>query len=83
MQYAPSIQYNLLSVSALSQHGFSFLFERTSLSIFYDKDLYDLGFMNNGFFMLELSNNCVSYVSLTVDAISDSIKWHTRLGHIG
>lgn len=83
VQYAPSIRCNLLSVTALSRHGFSFLFEQSSLSIFYGKDLYGLGVLNNGFFMLELSSECVSYVSSTSDVISDSVKWHARLGHIG
>ncbi|KAK4431023.1 hypothetical protein Salat_0864300 [Sesamum alatum] len=60
VQYAPSIQCNLLSVTTLMEHGCSFLFEQMGLSICFGKDLYGLGFMNNDFFMLELANECVS-----------------------
>ncbi|KAL0437841.1 UNVERIFIED_CONTAM: Copia protein [Sesamum radiatum] len=83
VQYAPNIRCNLLSVTALMEHGFSFLFEQMGLSIYFGKDLYGLGFMNNGFFMLELSNECVSYVSSSINVHDISALWHARLGHIG
>ncbi|KAL0461127.1 UNVERIFIED_CONTAM: hypothetical protein Slati_0000300 [Sesamum latifolium] len=83
VQYAPNIRCNLLSVTALMEHGFSFLFEQMGLSIYFGKDLYGLGFMNNDFFMLELSNECVSYVSSSINIHDIFALWHARLGHIG
>ncbi|KAL0316519.1 UNVERIFIED_CONTAM: Retrovirus-related Pol polyprotein from transposon TNT 1-94 [Sesamum radiatum] len=83
VQYAPNIRCNLLSVTALMGQGFSFLFEQMSLSIYFGKDLYGLGFMNNGFFMLELANEFVSYVSSSVNIHDIFVLWHARLGHIG
>ncbi|KAL0394938.1 UNVERIFIED_CONTAM: hypothetical protein Slati_4460000 [Sesamum latifolium] len=46
------------------------------------KDLYGLEFMNNGFFMLELSNESASYVSSSINIHDISALWHARLGHI-
>ncbi|KAL0307490.1 UNVERIFIED_CONTAM: Retrovirus-related Pol polyprotein from transposon TNT 1-94 [Sesamum angustifolium] len=83
VQYAPNIRCNLLSVTALMGQGFSFLFEQMGLSIYFGKDLYGLGFTNNGFFMLELANECVSYVYSSVNIHDISVLLHARLGHIG
>ncbi|KAK2980404.1 hypothetical protein RJ640_014577 [Escallonia rubra] len=85
VRYAPTVRLNLLSVIALLDSGFSFIFRGNKLDIFLDDVLFGHGFrMDSLFFQLDLIDSQSSYSYVVNDNImNDSTTWHARLGHIG
>ncbi|KAK2977798.1 hypothetical protein RJ640_029843 [Escallonia rubra] len=84
VRYAPTIRLNLLSVTALLDSGFSFIFRGNKLDIFLDDILFGHGFRMDSLFQLDLidSQSSCSYV-VNDNIMNDSTTWHARLGHIG
>ncbi|KAK2973299.1 hypothetical protein RJ640_029749 [Escallonia rubra] len=84
VRYAPTVRLNLLSVTALLDSGFSFIFRGNKLDIFLDDVLFGHGFRMDSLFQLDLIDSQSSYSYVVNDNImNDSTTWHARLGHIG
>ncbi|KAK2980552.1 hypothetical protein RJ640_027568 [Escallonia rubra] len=84
VRYAPTVRLNLLSVTALLDNGFSFIFRGNKLDIFLDDVLFGHDFRMDSLFQLDLIDSQSSYSYVVNDNIvNDSTTWHTRLGHIG
>ncbi|KAK2966916.1 hypothetical protein RJ640_000544 [Escallonia rubra] len=84
VRYAPTVRLNLLSVTALLDSGFSFIFKGNKLDIFLDDVLFGHGFRVDSPFQLDLIDSQSSYSYVVNDNImNDSTTWHARLGHIG
>ncbi|KAK2985549.1 hypothetical protein RJ640_014149 [Escallonia rubra] len=84
VRYAPTVRLNLLSVTALLDSGFSFIFRGNKLNIFLDDVLFGHGFRMDNLFQLDLIDSQSSYSYVVNDNImNDSTTWHARLGHIG
>ncbi|KAK2986484.1 hypothetical protein RJ640_001007 [Escallonia rubra] len=84
VRYAPTVRLNLLSVTALLDSGFSFIFRGNKLDIFLDDVLFGHGFRIDSLFQLDLIDSQSSYSYVVNDNImNDSTTWHARLGHIG
>ncbi|KAK2970080.1 hypothetical protein RJ640_006553 [Escallonia rubra] len=83
VRYAPTVRLNLLSVTALLDSGFSFIFRGNKLDIFLDDVLFGHGFRMDSLFQLDLIDSQSSYSYVVNDNImNDSTTWHARLGHI-
>ena len=86
--YIPSIIRNLISVSCLSCHGYSSLFNKNLFFIKYDDKLICVGMLVDNLYMLELiapvqvnlyeSNHKRKEIS----SVNQTQLWHLRLGHI-
>ncbi|KAK2994180.1 hypothetical protein RJ640_018165 [Escallonia rubra] len=84
VRYAPTVRLNLLSVTALLDSGFSFIFRGNKLDIFLDDVFFGHGFRMDNLFQLDLIDSQSSYSYVVNDNImNDSTTWHARLGHIG
>ncbi|KAK2978454.1 hypothetical protein RJ640_023712 [Escallonia rubra] len=84
VRYAPTARLNLLSVTALLDSCFFFIFRGNKLDIFLDDVLFGHGFCMDSLFQLDLidSQSSDSYV-VNDNIMYDSTTWHVRLGHIG
>lgn len=81
--YGPGVQCNLFLVIAMLELGFSFYFDGPKLDFYLKKALYRHAFISNGFFMLDLDDLSFSFVANDDDVVTNSLKWHGRLRHIG
>ncbi|KAK2966774.1 hypothetical protein RJ640_020617 [Escallonia rubra] len=84
VRYAPTVRLNLLSVTALLDNDFSFIFQNNKLDILLDNVLFGHGFHMDSLFQLDLidSQSFFSYV-VNDKIVNDSATWHARLGQIG
>src|SRR5438270_549399 len=79
--YAPEIVHNLMSIRKLTECGNKVHFEGTNVIIKCDNGFNISGFINGNLYVL---NDSVSVpVLLNTDIAFESMKWHSRLGHIG
>ena len=87
--YAPDIRRNIVLVISMMSLGFSFCFENNGVSIYLGTIFYGIGYLLDGFFVLDVddssfnknANGSVSNIASFCD--NDSMRWHDRLGHIG
>ncbi|KAH9054466.1 hypothetical protein Ae201684P_018185 [Aphanomyces euteiches] len=96
VSYMPSLQYNLFSLSRVSQHGFTTEFSKDTCLIKRGKDILAQGVRKRTLYYLDIANPIVSTVALTTDHSADQSNdmafsllasspadlWHARLGHI-
>jgi len=66
--------------------GFSFEFCTDGLDLFYNDNLFGHTILKGDFIVLNLDNTydntSAAFVSY-FDSNFESVKWHTRLGHVG
>ena len=55
------------------------------MPIYLGSELYGHGILKNNFFLLDLNlnNSIICVASSSSNVMSNSVKWHARLGHIG
>ncbi|KAK2976693.1 hypothetical protein RJ640_013949 [Escallonia rubra] len=81
VRYAPTVRLNLLSVNALLDNGFSFIFRSNKLDIFLDDVLFGHGFRMDSLFQLDLIDSQSSYSYVVNDNIvNDSTTWDASIG---
>ncbi|WCJ31560.1 Transposon Ty2-LR1 Gag-Pol polyprotein [Euphorbia peplus] len=84
--HVPAMRRNIISVSCLDDLGFSFNIMHGTFSILCGNILYGTGVLQNGLYVLDLSNQSHVYNVNKRIKISDynnpTYVWHCRLGHI-
>ena len=84
--YTPEMRVCLLSLVSLMKSDFGFSSCPDGLNIMYGGNMFDHATLKNTFHVLDLDNcydNSPSAFISSFDSNFESIKWHTRLGHIG
>src|SRR4051812_17741618 len=79
--YAPEIVHNLMSIRKLTECGNKVHFEGTNVIVKCNCGFNFSGFVNENLYVL--SDSVSVPVLLNNDIASESMKWHSRLGHIG
>jgi transposase InsO family protein len=84
--YAPGMRRNLISVSRLLANGFDIRFSGTRVSLRLNNLIFAWGNLISDLFILDVEHdNAPLALSATSNehVVSESLKWHARLGHIG
>ncbi len=83
--YVPTVQCNLCSVLALLTLGYSFNFSGNKMDVYLNNKFVFCGQFTSGFFRLDvdLCDQSSSFVGVSFPAEDDSLRWHSRLGHVG
>ena len=86
--YVPSIRRNLISVSCLSCHGYSSLFNKNLVFVNYDDKLIYIGMLVDNLYMLEpiapmqINSHESNHKRKEISSVNQTQLWHLRLGHI-
>ena len=86
--YVPSVRRNLISVSSLSCHGYSFLFNKNYIFIKYDDKLICVGMLIDNLYLVEpiapmqINSHEYNHKRKEMSSVNQTQLWHLRLGHI-
>ncbi|KAH9127699.1 hypothetical protein AeMF1_002040 [Aphanomyces euteiches] len=90
--FTPNLQYNLFSLSRVTDRGFSSQFQRNTCSIIRNKVVYAQGFKQDNLYYLDIANplptELTSNANIGLSMLTISTTplpadlWHARLGHI-
>ena len=86
--YVPSVRRNLISVSYLSCHGYSSLFNKNLVFVKYDNKLICVGMLVDNLYMLEpitpmqVNSNESNHKRKKISYVNQAQLCHLRLGHI-
>ena len=84
--YIPSLTRNIISVSLLTQHGYTFVFRNTGCYLYKDDAEICTAVANNGLYILNINESPKRKMTnkrLKISNLKDeAYMWHCRLGHI-
>ena len=82
--YIPSLTRNIISVSLLTQHGYTFVFRNTGCYLYKDDAEICTAVANNGFYILNINESPkITNKRFKKSNLKDeAYMWHCRLGHI-
>ena len=83
--YVPSIRRNLISISCLSCHGYSSLFNKKLFFVKYDDKFISVGMLVDNLYMLEpivpmqINSHKSNHKRKEISSINQTQLWHLRL----
>src|SRR5262249_20271769 len=81
--YVPDIIKNIISISRLSDIGYSLTTTAVGCSVLFNGLYVAYGHLVNGLYVLDTSSDVLQVTITNSSDVNPSYLWHCRLGHIG